>query len=161
MERNIIEELGSLALATRLKNLSERLARDVAQIYKESAFDFEPRWFAMIYALKEGEELAVTELSAMLKQTHPAVNQVANILVEKGLVEERKDFSDQRKRLLKLSLKGQNLVGKMDSTWERIREANDELLKEAAGGLLSSLDKVESALDDQSMYERVNAKDKP
>ncbi|OEK02399.1 hypothetical protein BFP97_13090 [Roseivirga sp. 4D4] len=158
MERNIIEELGSLALATRLKNLSERLARDVAQVYKESAFDFEPRWFAMIYALKEGEELAVTELSAMLKQTHPAVNQVANVLVEKGLAEERKDFSDQRKRLLKLSSKGQQLVKKMTAIWERIKSANDELLNEASGDLLSTLDKVESALDQQSMYERVNAK---
>ncbi len=158
MERNIIEELGSLALATRLKNLSERLARDVAQVYKESAFDFEPRWFAMIYALKEGEELAVTELSAMLKQTHPAVNQVANVLVEKGLAEERKDFSDQRKRLLKLSSKGQQLVKKMSTIWERIKSANDELLNEATGDLLSTLDKVESALDEQSMYERVKAK---
>ena len=82
MERNIINELGSLALATRLKNLSERLARDVAQIYKESAFDFEPRWFAVFYALKDGQELAVTELSTMLQQTHPAINQVANILVK-------------------------------------------------------------------------------
>ncbi|MBO3699638.1 MarR family winged helix-turn-helix transcriptional regulator [Roseivirga sp. E12] len=158
MERNIIEELGSLALATRLKNLSERLARDVAQIYKESAFDFEPRWFAMIYALKDGEELAVTELSTMLRQTHPAVNQVANVLVEKGLAEERKDTADQRKRLLKLSAKGQQLVNKMSTTWERIKAANDELLNEAAGDLLTTLDRVESALDEQSMYDRVNAK---
>ncbi len=156
MERNIIEELGSLALATRLKNLSERLARDVAQVYKESAFDFEPRWFAIIYALKEGEELAVTELSLMLKQTHPAVNQVANVLVEKGLVSERKDSSDQRKRLLRLSTKGQGLVSKMSNTWERIKMANDELLNEAASELLTSLDSIESALDGKSMFERVN-----
>ncbi len=156
MERNILEELGSLALATRLKNLSERLARDVGQVYKESAFDFEPRWFAMIYALKEGEELAVTELSVMLKQTHPAVNQVANVLVEKGLVGERKDSLDQRKRLLKLSAKGQELVLKMSKTWEQIKMANDELLNEAASELLSNLDSVESALDEKSMFERVN-----
>lgn len=151
-----MEELGSLALATRLKNLSERLARDVGQVYKESAFDFEPRWFAMIYALKEGEELAVTELSVMLKQTHPAVNQVANVLVEKGLVGERKDSLDQRKRLLKLSAKGQELVLKMSKTWEQIKMANDELLNEAASELLSNLDSVESALDEKSMFERVN-----
>lgn len=158
MERNLIEELGSLALATRLKNLSDRLARDVAQIYKESAFDFEPRWFAMIYALKDGEELAVTELSVMLGQTHPAVNQVANVLVEKGLAQERKDASDQRKRLLKLSAKGQQLVEKMNGTWDRIKEANDQLLKESASDLLSTLDNVESALDDQSMFERVKSR---
>jgi hypothetical protein len=76
LARNIIEELGSLALATRLKNLSDRLAKDVARVYKESDFEFEPRWFTMIYALKEGEELGVTELAMMLQQTHPAVNQV-------------------------------------------------------------------------------------
>lgn len=144
-------------MATRLKNLSERLARDVAQVYKESAFDFEPRWFAMIYALKDGDELAVTELSLMLRQTHPAVNQVANVLVEKGLAEERKDFSDQRKRLLKLSSKGQKLVEKMSGIWEQIRKANDDLLSASGEGLLSTLDNIESALDDQSMYERVTA----
>jgi len=158
LERNIIEELGSLALATRLKNLSERLARDVAQVYKESAFDFEPRWFAMIYALEDGEELAVTEISVMLGQTHPAVNQVANVLVKKGLAEERKDASDQRKRLLKLSPNGHQLVEKMNGTWDRIKEANDHLLKESASDLLSTLDNVESALDDQSMYERVRSR---
>jgi len=100
----------------------------------------------------------VTELSVMLGQTHPAVNQVANVLVEKGLAQERKDASDQRKRLLKLSAKGQQLVEKMNGTWDRIKEANDQLLKESASDLLSTLDNVESALDDQSMFERVKSR---
>ena len=112
----------------------------------------------MIYALKDGEELAVTEISVMLGQTHPAVNQVANVLVKKGLAEERKDASDQRKRLLKLSPNGHQLVEKMNGTWDRIKEANDHLLKRSASDLLSTLDNVESALDDQSMYERVRSR---
>jgi|TARA_B100000965_G_scaffold405924_1_gene441907 DNA-binding MarR family transcriptional regulator len=154
LERNIINELGSLALATRLKNLSERLARDVAQIYKESAFDFEPRWFAVFYALKDGQELAVTELSTMLQQTHPAINQVANILVKKGLVNERKDPQDQRKRLLKLSAKGRKLAQDMDPLWEKIKRANDELLRESKD-ILASLEAVEQALDKKSINERL------
>lgn len=154
MERNLINELGSLALATRLKNLSERLARDVAQIYKESAFDFEPRWFAVFYALKGGDEMAVTELSVMLQQTHPAVNQVANVLVKKGLVDERKDAQDQRKRLLKLSAKGLNLASQMEPLWEKIKAANDQLLKESKD-ILGSLEAVEAALDKKSIKERV------
>ena len=156
MERNIIEELGSLSLATRLKNLSERLARDVSKIYKEQSFDFEPRWFAVIYALKDNNELAVTEMATMLSQTHPAVNQVANVLVEKGLIEEFKDKSDQRKRLLKLSKKGQELVSKMEGLWEDIREANDELLNTTKDDFLGSIRKIEAALDEKSMYDRVN-----
>lgn len=155
MSRNIIEELGSLALATRLKNLSDRLAKDVAQIYKASSFEFEPRWFALIYALKDGEELAVTALAAMLNQTHPAINQVANILVEKGLVSERKDQEDQRKRLLQLTAKGLRLVEQMTPLWQKIKEANDELLHESSN-LLEALENVEQSLDQKSMYDRIN-----
>lgn len=155
MERNIIEELGSLSLATRLKNLSEQLAKDVGKIYKEQSFDFEPRWFAVVYALKDNNELAVTEMATMLSQTHPAVNQVANVLVEKGLIVESKDKSDQRKRLLKLSKKGQELVSKMEGLWENIREANDELLSATKKDFLGSIRKIEAALDEKSMYDRV------
>ena len=158
MERDILAELGSLALATRLKNLSERLARDVAQVYKASAFDFEPRWFTLIYALKDGEDLAVTELSAMLNQTHPAVNQVANVLVDKGLLDERKGVSDQRKRLLKLTEEGERLVNRMNNLWQKIKSANDELLQESGGDLLLVMQKVEQSLDEQSMFERINSK---
>lgn len=154
MKRNIIEELGSLALATRLKNLSERLAKDVAQIYKESSFDFEPRWFTLFHALKNGEEMAVTELATMLNQTHPAVNQVANKLVKEGLAEERKDEVDQRKRLIKLSEKGHALATKMEPVWKKVRVANDQLLAESTD-LLAALAKVEAALDEKSIYDRV------
>lgn len=157
MERNIIEELGSLALATRLKNLSERLAKDVSAIYKESDFDFEPRWFAVVYALKDGDELGVTELAALLQQTHPAVNQVANILVQKKLVTESKDDADQRKRLLKLTKKGKNLVGEMEGLWQKIKIANDQLLTESKDGFLAEIKNIEQALDDRSMYDRVKS----
>lgn len=156
MERNIIEELGSLALATRLKNLSERLAKDVAAIYKASDFDFEPRWFAVIYALKDGDELAVTELAQMLQQTHPAVNQVANVLVKKKLVVESKDDADQRKRMLKLSESGFNLVNQMEPIWEKVQIANGELIEESVPSFLSNIKQIEIALDRRSMFDRVN-----
>ncbi len=158
MERDIIEELGSLALATRLKNLSERLAKDVALVYKELSFDFEPRWFAIVYALKGKETMAVTELASMLKQTHPAVNQVANVLVQKGLVEESKDEADQRKRLLKLSKAGSRLVKKMEGVWESIKIANDELLKTTDPDFLERIKALEASLDEESMYDRVKSK---
>ncbi|MFT6827032.1 MAG: DNA-binding MarR family transcriptional regulator [Roseivirga sp.] len=156
MERNIIEELDSLALATRLKNLSERLAKDVAAIYKASDFDFEPRWFAVIYALKDGDELAVTVLAQMLQQTHPAVNQVANVLVKRKLVIESKDDADQRKRMLKLSESGLSLVNQMEPIWEKVQIANDRLIEESASSFLSNIKQIESALDQKSMFDRVN-----
>jgi DNA-binding MarR family transcriptional regulator len=156
LERNIIEELGSLALATRLKNLSERLSKDVAAVYRASDFDFEPRWFAVIYALKEGDELSVTELAQLLQQTHPAVNQVANILVKKKIVTESKDEADQRKRMLKLSDKGIGLVNAMSPLWDKIRIADHELLSLLPTDFLLSVKSLENSLDDKTMYDRVN-----
>lgn len=144
-------------MATRLKSLSERLAKDVAQIYKELSFDFEPRWFAIVYALRDKETLAVTELATMLRQTHPAVNQVANVLVEKGLVIESKDEADQRKRLLRLSDSGAVLVSKMEVIWNKIKVANDQLLADTDADFLSRIQDIEAALDDTPMYTRVKS----
>ncbi len=39
---NYIQELGSRAFATRLKNFTDSLHRDVAQIYKDQDIEFEP-----------------------------------------------------------------------------------------------------------------------
>ena len=158
MKKDIIEELGSLALATRLKNLSERLSKDVARVYRVLELDFEPRWFAMIYALKDGEVLAVTTLAQMLQQTHPAINQVANVLVKKGIIEESKGENDLRKRMLKLSKKGEALVSQMEIVWTVIKEANDELLRASTCDFLEAIRSLEQALNEKDMYERVQEK---
>ena len=42
-----INELGTLALGSRIKNLGELLMRDMAKVYKEQNIDFEPRWFTL------------------------------------------------------------------------------------------------------------------
>lgn len=50
---DLIHELGELALATRLKRLSERLSSDVSKIYKESDVDFEAKWFLILSLLEK------------------------------------------------------------------------------------------------------------
>ena len=45
---DLVNELAELAIATRLKRLSERLSIDVSKIYKESEVDFEARWFLIL-----------------------------------------------------------------------------------------------------------------
>jgi hypothetical protein len=50
---DIIKDLAELALASRLKRLSDRLMKDVSQVYKDCKIDFEPRWFAVLYALNK------------------------------------------------------------------------------------------------------------
>ncbi|MFH1197103.1 MAG: hypothetical protein V1720_15510 [bacterium] len=58
-----IRELEELALATRLKRLSERLSKDISLVYKKSNIDFEARWFVLISSLIKESPQSITGLA--------------------------------------------------------------------------------------------------
>jgi len=155
---DFIEELGTLALGTRIKNLGELLMKDMARIYREQGVDFEPRWFTFFQLILQKEEVSVTAIAHDLKQTHPAVVQVINMLEEKGLIKTTKDKEDKRKRLVKLSRKGKELAEELEPVWLKVKEAAQELLMESEPGLLTNISSLEKALQNQGMYERIYEK---
>jgi ribosomal protein S18 acetylase RimI-like enzyme len=157
-EPDLVASLGELALASRLKRLSDRLYRDVARVYHGLDVDFEPRWFPLLQALRPGQSLAITELARRLGQTHAAINQLAAEMGRGGLVLGTSDPRDRRRRLLRLSVKGHRLGERLGPIWEEIREANRRLLSElrAQGcDLLGSIAAAERALDARDMHARV------
>ena len=77
---NYIQRLGALAIASRLRGLTDLLVRDMTKIYREQNIKFEPRWFAFLHLLNSTNKLSITEIATELNQSHPAVNQVANSL---------------------------------------------------------------------------------
>ena len=74
---DLIRQLGPLALASRLRRLTEWLYKDGARIYREQSADFEPRWFPLFYLLKESGSVPVTTAASLLGFSHPAINQIA------------------------------------------------------------------------------------
>jgi DNA-binding MarR family transcriptional regulator/N-acetylglutamate synthase-like GNAT family acetyltransferase len=154
---DLIKQLGSLALASRLKRLSDRLMRDGSRIYREEGLDFEPRWFAVFYLLSQKSPLSVTEIAHQLRVTHPAVNQVAGMMEKADLLVSRKDRSDERKRLLSLSPSGKALLTRLKPVWNDFKLSADELLAESGVDLLKSLDKIERSLDHAETYDRIKA----
>ena len=155
---DFIEELGTLALGTRIKNLSELLMRDVSRIYKDQDVDFKPRWFTLFQLIIRKTEISVTEIAKELKQTHPAVVQVVNSLEKKRLITTRKDKTDQRKRLVRLTKKGKKLAEDLSPVWEAVHQAAQEILAESEPDLLSNIAKVEKALKQKSTYQRIKEK---
>lgn len=153
---NYLQELGHLAIASRLKNYTDILIRDVSQIYKNQSIDFEPRWFTTFYLLATKEELSVMEISGHLNQSHPAVNQVANALEKKGLIISTKKDHDGRKRYLKLSKKGNKLFIQLEPLWKNIEQTVIDYLSEIDPEFLDTLQKLENSLQEKSMYERIN-----
>jgi DNA-binding MarR family transcriptional regulator/predicted GNAT family N-acyltransferase len=152
----LITALGELAFASRIRRLAERLMQDISLVYREQGLAFEPRWFLLFYELGRSGPLAVTDLAARIGVTHPAVNQLAAELLRKGLLIQRGDSRDKRRRLLGLSPAGKRLLEKLRPVWDEIRAANADLLAEAESSLLTEVGKLERLLDQRSMYQRVN-----
>ena len=81
-----IDTLAELAFASRLKRLSDRLMKDVSQVYKHLEIDFDARWFAMLYTLYHESPQSITKLAESLSVTHTAVNQLSSELIKNGLI---------------------------------------------------------------------------
>ena len=157
-ETDFIEELGTLAFASRLRRLSERLLRDVSRTYRAENLNFEARWFPVFYLLWRQSPLAVTAIAQRLHLTHPAVNQVAGAMAKAGLLVSARDSRDDRRRLLSLSPAGKSLACQLQPIWQDIREATAELVNASGIDLLGAIALVEKSLDETNMSERVRTR---
>jgi len=152
---DLIKQLGPLALGSRLRRLSDRLYKDISEIYARLDLEFEPRWFPVLYLLSENQAMAVTEVAQHVGLTHPAVHQIAGAMDAAGLLDSARDSDDQRRRLLQLSPRGRELAAALRPVWASIAAASAELAASNDGDLLDMLDGIEAALDAESMVERV------
>ena len=152
---DVLAELGELALASRLKRLSELLLRDASALYADLGVDFQGHWFGLFHHLQQHHSMAVTELSQALGMTHPAVNKIAGQLAQRGLVESRSDPRDERRRLLNLTPRGRRLGKELAPAWSAFREAAREVLDEAGVDLVDDIDRFEAACAARSVVDRV------
>ncbi len=152
---DLLRQLGPLAIASRLRRLTEWLYKDGARIYQEQSLDFEPRWFPLFYLLRELGETSVTGAAQSLGLTHPAVNQIAGEMSKRGFLESTSDERDKRKRLLRLTRKGRKSLSTLEPVWKDFESAAGELLSETGGDFLAMIGKLEETLKEKGMYERI------
>jgi DNA-binding MarR family transcriptional regulator len=150
---NIINDLGLLAIATRLQRLAEQMRKDGVLIYKAHGIDFEPKWFPVIYTLHVKHVLSVVELSAEIGYSHPSTISLLNELEKQKLVKSKKDKADERKRLVQLTEKGQALISQMEPVWQVMITATAQLT-ETKNNLMKALAEVEQQMELQSFYQR-------
>ncbi|MDA6068342.1 MarR family winged helix-turn-helix transcriptional regulator [Flavobacterium sp. AC] len=150
---NIIDESGILAISTRLQRLSEQLRKDGALFYKSYGIDFEPKWFPVIYTLHHKEVLSVVEIANEIGYTHPSTISLLKELEKQKLIRSKKDKVDERKRLILLTPKGQELILKMKPVWDVM----SNVLKEIAdnqNNLLQAINEAENKIKQQSFLQR-------
>lgn len=152
---NLVKQLGEVAFGTRLRLLTERFMQDGAKVYSSQNVDFEPRWFIMYYLLSKKSPLSISEITAEIGYTQPAVTQIANLMEKKGIIKVVKDKGDTRKKLLVLSPKGKELLPKLEPIWKGFELAVKEIFEKIGFDALLVIDKIENELDKKEMYERV------
>jgi len=152
------KQLGKIAFGTRLRLLTDKFLQDANKIYKYKNIEFEPRWFVMFSLLHKRSPLSITELTAELGFTQPAVTQIANILVEKKLVKVIKHKTDTRVKLLALTPKALQLYDDLKPVWEGFNSAINELFAETGYDVLQVIGNIETALEKKDMFTRVKEK---
>ncbi|WP_158991568.1 MarR family winged helix-turn-helix transcriptional regulator [Mucilaginibacter sp. L196] len=150
---NVINELGILAIATRLQRLAEQMRKDGLMIYKAHGVDFEPKWFPVIYTLHVKPGLSVVELSAEIGYSHPSTITLLKELEKQKLIKSGKDKTDERKRLLQLTEKGQALINRMKPVWQIMIAATTQLT-ETKNNLMKAIEEVEQQMELQGFYQR-------
>ncbi|RUT69237.1 MarR family transcriptional regulator [Flavobacterium cupreum] len=152
---NIIDEIGTLALSTRLQRLSEQLRKDGALVYKSFDIDFEPKWFPVIYTLHIKEMLSVVEIANEIGYSHPSTISLLKELEKLKIISSKKDKSDERKRLIVLTPKGKELVEKMQPVWTVMKNTLAEIA-DNQNNLLKAIEEAEQKLATQGFFQRVS-----
>ena len=151
---DIIADLGTLAFASRLKRLSDLGMQSTLDIYKFYNIDFEPRFFPLFYYLSQKGEANIMEIADVLKVTHPGVIQIAKELEKKGLIISKKSAEDARKRNLRISKKGKNLLTTLQKIWAEIRAMNDEIIESREHNIMVAIKEIEDAWSEKSYLNR-------
>jgi N-acetylglutamate synthase-like GNAT family acetyltransferase/DNA-binding MarR family transcriptional regulator len=152
---DLIRQLGPLAIASRFRRLAEWLYKDGRRIYRKQLLDFEPRWFPLFYLLKESGAVSVTVAAQTLGFSHPRINQIAGEMSRRGFLESVGDKKDERKHLLRLTKKGRAALSSLEPLWADIEDVAGELLTQAGGDFLTALGRLEDAMNETGIYERV------
>ena len=153
---NVIDEIGVLAVSTRMQRLADQIRKDGLLIYKASNIDFEPKWFPVIYSLYRKSVMSVVELAAEIGYSHPSTISLLKELEKKKLIRSKKDKADERKRLLLLTEKGEELISQMQPVWKVMTEALAALTN-TQNNIMKAIEEVEQKMAEQSFFQRAQS----
>jgi DNA-binding MarR family transcriptional regulator/N-acetylglutamate synthase-like GNAT family acetyltransferase len=155
---DILEELGDLFLGSRLKRLAERLQGDAGRIIRAAGLPIQPAQFPMLAAIDRYGPLTVGKAAEVLGVSQPVVTRTLTGLIELGLLETTRDEADLRQKTIRLTSAGQSTMARAKPiVWPRVDAAVKTLCEPLRGGFLEQVAQMETALDRQSLEERVQA----
>lgn len=155
LSEDFIRQQGPAYLAHLLRRLSDELVRGADSWYPEVGVTAPPRTTSTLLALDAHGPLGVTEISTLLRQSHPLVISWVKELRALGFIETRTDRGDLRRTVVALTTKGVAETRRLRKALVRMGEISQALMDEAAPGLFEALWRMEQACRRQPFAERL------
>jgi len=152
--KDYFDELGEVALGSRLKRLSDRIMSDALNVYKYMGQDIQPKWFTLMSLLYDKKSVSIVEASDYLGLTQPCISQFSKELIKNDLVKASPDKNDLRRKILSLTNKGKRRYKKMEPVRKAVRTAAISLCEEVEQDFYQAIKQFEKALSKKSLYQR-------
>lgn len=143
---SFLSDQGALALASRLKVLSDRSYDQVDHVYREHRIGLQARWFPLLALLQAQGPQTVGDAATAIGLTHSAVSQLANRLTGAGLLA-REAGGDRRRRVLALTDRAREELRKARPLWQAMRTSIEQRILDTGADLLGALSLYEASLD--------------
>lgn len=157
---SFFDNVGKMALGSRLRFLTEKITEDAGQIYEMYGIDMNPKWFPVFYVLSAGEAKTITAIAKEIGHSHPSVSKIISEMVDKGLIKEKKDKADGRKNMVSLSTKGKEITEKIKAQYTDVNNAIEAIAAETRHDLWKAIGEWEFLLEQKSLLRRVQEQKK-
>ncbi|WP_348763670.1 bifunctional helix-turn-helix transcriptional regulator/GNAT family N-acetyltransferase [Hyphomonas atlantica] len=156
MSQDILEQVGYLGLASRLKRLADRLQAEAVSVFDNRAYPIQTTHFPLIAALEASGPLSVSAAVEATGVSQPAITRIHNALQGMGLTDTRAVEGDNRQKEIFLTPAGQALIAEMRASfWPAVRDAAQQLCAFPDHDLLAEISLVESRLAEHPLSARI------
>src|SRR5688572_10968968 len=150
-----IRQLGPAVLDHRFRRMMEALLRTAQDVYDARGLEFRSRWASTFQLLHGASPLAVGEIAARLRLTHPGVIGITDEMISAGIVRAVRDEDDARRRMIALTPKGRHMAPELFRLWKELGAAQRERFLAAGCDILPILDNVDDGLEQRSLAQEV------
>lgn len=156
MSRDVLAEMGHLALGSRLKRLAERMQADATKVFADRGLPIQGTHFPLLAALNTYGPLSVSEAVEAVGISQPAVTRIHNALQKLGITTTSRVEGDNRQKLIRLTPEGEALLNELKhDLWPQVRRAAQGLCEGEETDFLSWISRIETGLQTRSLYTRV------
>ena len=156
MSRDVLAEMGHLALGSRLKRLAERMQADATKVFADRGLPIQGTHFPLLAALNTYGPLSVSEAVDAVGISQPAVTRIHNALQKLGITTTSRVKGDNRQKLIRLTPEGEALLNELKhDLWPQVRSAAQTLCEGEETDFLSWIARIEGALQERSLHARI------